>query len=260
LASFWPRLSAFHEGIAALGQRAGAKVRRHQQRVIVHPGDAVLAFRQAEAVLNELLLDRIKLADDNRILPAIRQADEAASFFRLQAIRALEDPVFLLALGQRIYIQDRLPFRLLGLVALQRRAPPEAPHLLRVLPEIVDSIAAELRFRRAVLRSEDGQRLLAEGFVARVAFQHGVGLGVLLLHPVKRLLAVHIFQPEEFIRRLDGVRREILGHVGRRGSGWRGLRDSRGLLRRCFCSRLRLLFRRGGARCERNRQRGHGKA
>ena len=37
-------------------------------------------------------------------------------------------------------------------------------------------------------------------------------------------------------------------------------RDLRGLLRRCFCSRLRLLFRRGGARCERNRQRGHGDA
>jgi hypothetical protein len=68
-----------------------------------------------------------------------------------------------------------------------------------VLPEVVDRVAEELGRRNLVLRVEDLERLLVNGFVLGPGLEDLRRLRVLLLDPGERLLARDVFEPEERI-------------------------------------------------------------
>jgi hypothetical protein len=87
------------EGITALGQLSRSPLGRHHEGVPIHPVEPVLAFRKAEAALDEAPGLGVVLAHEHRVLAAVRQADEAVAFVGLQARVALEDPVAPLRLG-----------------------------------------------------------------------------------------------------------------------------------------------------------------
>jgi hypothetical protein len=192
----------------------GPKVGGDQERVGVEPVDAVLAFGDVEAAGDEGFRHRVELADDDGVLAAIGEADEAAGFGGADAVGALEDPVGVFGFRQRVDVEHGLPLRRAGAVAFQCGVAPDAANVGGVLPEIVDAFGAEGGRGGAVLRSEDGEGFLAEGFVAGIGLEDGFGLGVLLFHPSDGALAPDILQPQEFVGGVDTFGRQRLGHEG----------------------------------------------
>ena len=72
--------------------------------------DVLLALGKDEAVRHELAGGKIELADRDRVLAAVGQADEAAALGGRRAIHALEDPIRLLRLGQSVKVEDGVHF------------------------------------------------------------------------------------------------------------------------------------------------------
>ena len=200
--------------IARVGHRAGAEVGRDVHRVLVDPVDAGLGFGQREAVRDEALGDHVELAHHLRIGAAARQRDEAAAVLRPEAAAAAPDPVLALGLAQRVEVDHRFPGRL-GLAVLgQRGAPPQAALVLVVLPQVVEPVALAREERDAVLGVQHLQHLCADRRVLGPRGQLLLRRGIALAHPVQRLLALHVLQPQVGVVLGRGRDRCGLGHGG----------------------------------------------
>ena len=210
------------EGVAALGQRSLAEVGRDQQGVAVEPVEAVLAFGEGEASGDELARPGVELADDHGVLAALGKADQAVALLGLKAAVALEHPIAALGLGQGVDVEDRLPARVRGAVAVQGGAAPQALGVGLVLPKVVHAAGAERGAGDAVRRGQNGQRLLAEARVAGVGLEHRPGSGVLVADPGQGAGALNLLQPKERVGRLDRFGRKVgQNGRGRRRGRWR---------------------------------------
>ncbi|MNS39454.1 hypothetical protein D3C72_717360 [compost metagenome] len=213
-------LAALHQAhgarIARVRQRALAEVARDQQGVLVDPAGAALGFRQVDAAFDKGFRHAVELADGHRILAAVRQGQQAVAFLGRQAGRALVDPVLALGRRQGVDVEDGLPGRGVGAIGVQRRAAPDAAHVLGVLPEVVDvAVVGEARRGDAVARLDQVQGLLMQGFITRIALQRAQRGRVVGLDPVHGALALDLFQPDIGVGRLAGRK-------ARRGCGGGG--------------------------------------
>mmetsp|Transcript_90378 Transcript_90378/g.264437 ORF Transcript_90378/g.264437 Transcript_90378/m.264437 type:complete len:654 (+) Transcript_90378:389-2350(+) len=186
-----------HVALAA-GVRADEE---HVARVVRGPG---LAGPDPEAALplgHEGPRLEAELPDGVGVAPAGREPDEAELRGRGRALvqqrLAVPDPALRLLAAQGVHVQHRLPGHLRGRprVVPRRAAPPEPPHVLRVLPEVVVEVADLRDGGDLVLALQDLEDAAVGGAVVRVPKRSESGL-VPLLRPVDALLVVHIFEPE----------------------------------------------------------------
>jgi len=167
-----------------------------EERVLVEPGRVLLSLGQLEPARDEPGGRQVELADGDRVLSAVGKADETAPLRGPGAAHSLEDPVGLLGVRERVDVEDRRPFGLAGLVGSASRAPQDSAHVIAVLPEIIDLVAAEAAVGNAVIGLGDLQRLVVILLVARVRLQDRLGLGIVAVDPVHRALARHILEPD----------------------------------------------------------------
>ena len=92
-------------------------------------------------------------------------------------------------------VEDDVPLRLLGAVALQRGAPPQPARVLRVAPEVVEVVAASAHVRDAGIGVEHFERLGAH-LLEAVAAELGERGLVVLAHPVQRVVAGDVLEPQ----------------------------------------------------------------
>ncbi len=203
-----------HEGIAGLGHGAGAPLAADRQGVLVQPGHVLLAARQEETALDEAGRGQVELARLDGVLAAVGQGNQAEPLLGLEAAGPLPDPGLALRLGEGVQVEHGLPLGIRGLVALQRRAPPQALGVRLVLPEIVDRPGADARHRDPVGGVDDLQRFLVQRGVAGIGFQQAKAPLVLGLRPFEGAGAVGLLQPDEGIGGVGGG----WGH-GSRGRG-----------------------------------------
>ena len=176
----------------------------------------MLAFRQPEAALDELACLRIEFPDLDGVLAAIRELDQTIAVIRCQTACAGKHPVGTLGLGQGVDVEDRLPIRIAGPVALHRCGAPDAANVVGVLPETPErSVASETHRGDPVLRRGDLQRVGIEPSVARIVLQLRQRSVVLGLGPIKGASALDLLHPGVgIIVRHGGAHQENSGEGG----------------------------------------------
>ena len=205
-----------HERVAGPGHRPCAPVAGDEQGILVEPADVLLALRGLEAAGDEGLRHGVELAIDDRVLAAVRQRDQAVPVLGGQAAGALVDPVLAFGLRQGVDVQNRLPDRLGGAVAVQRGLAPDAAHMGRVLPEVAQlAVAGKADAGDAVPGLQDGQRLGAHAGIAGIRLQGRQRGGVLRPRPGHGPVTLDLLHPGVGV--LRGWRRN-----GRRGESGQG--------------------------------------
>ena len=182
--------------VAAVGQRAGAEIGADEDPVAVRPGDVGFRFRKLEAIGEEASADDVELANHHGIATTARQPQQAAIIPGPDDIGTVPHPVLVLADGQRIEIEHGFPGRFRLAVLGKRGPPPDAPHLLRIAPEVVEVRTDLGDVRNARVRIEDGQQALVDRLVDRAGFQFLRRGLVARPDPVQRPGATDIFQPQ----------------------------------------------------------------
>ena len=160
---------------------------------------SLLASGRVKPSFTNCLGLRVELADDVGVGAAAREGDQAPVVGRLEPGRAVPDPVLLLGLGEGVEVEHRLPLRLRLAVLVERRAPPQPALVLLVAPEVVVELAALRDVGDLLLRIEDLEQAVVERLELRPLGQFGGGLRVALLDPRERLLAGHVFEPQEWV-------------------------------------------------------------
>ena len=217
-----------HEAVAAVGGRAFTPVAGQDQGVGIQPLDRLLALGQHEAAgrrIDEALGGQVELADRHGVLAAVRQVHQAAVVGLGAAIGALPDPVLALGLGQGVDVDDRFPLRVGGLVGFEARTPPDAAHMVGVLPEVEHRLADEVGHGDPVLAGQDLQRLGLQAGEPCVARQDRQGLVVLGLHPGQAVGAFHRLQRQVGVGLL---RVRCSGEHGGQGRGGTGAEQGHG--------------------------------
>ncbi len=181
--------------VARMGRHAVAPGRRQQEAVAVEPGGAALGFRQRKTVRNKVAREQIEFAQHDGVRTAARQHQDGAVVALGDGRGPAPDPVLAFAGGERVEIEHDLPLRLGVAEAVERRRPPEAARLRRILPEIEDPGAAPGDQRDVVGPVEDRGQEVAIGGKAAVA-ERLEGRTVLRLDPEERALAVDLFEPQ----------------------------------------------------------------
>ena len=183
-----------HEaGIAGRGQRALAEVRADVDPVLVDPADPALRLRQREAVLDEGQRLEVELPHDARVRAAPGQVHERAPVAGPQHGRALPHPALALGRGERVDVEHQLPVGVVRAVLLQRRPPPQAARVCRVLPEVVEVAPAPAYVRDPVVGVEHLADPVAQRGEPLPAGQLRDGLRVALPHPVQGGLVGDLF-------------------------------------------------------------------
>lgn len=171
LASLTERLSAFelfqHKGVARLRQTPLAPVPCNKECVTIDPADVLLALWEIKAVRNEGLRGAIELSYGRGIRAAIGKTNQAEALFRRKAARTLKDPISVLGDGQGVHVEDGFPLWELATIALTRGAPPDAAHLVLVLPEMLQTAPFQWNICDPILL-QDGERLFVEVTIARI--------------------------------------------------------------------------------------------
>ena len=192
------------DGVAGLAHGARAPVARHQQRVLVDPGDVLLAGRQLKTAGDKGARLQVELAHGDRVFASGRQLHHAQLLRRLQASQLVRHPALLVLFGQRIVVEDRLPPGLRGQVARQRGAAQNAALVIGVPPGVVHQAVAKLRRRQSFRRIENFERVRRIRGKVAVVLEHGGRARILRRNPGHRPLAVNVLQPGVVVR--------LLGH------------------------------------------------
>jgi hypothetical protein len=177
------------------GQRAGPDVGAHVDPVGVDPADAALRLGQREAVGHELQPFQVELPHHAGVRAAARQAHEAPVEGGAQHRDALPDPVLALRRRERVDVDEHLPHRFPLAVLVERRAPPQAPGVLGVAPEVVQLVAAPPGERDPLVGVEDLAQRPAKRGEPGVAVESCRGLGVAFGHPAGGLGPFEILKP-----------------------------------------------------------------
>src|SRR5258708_4919392 len=144
-----------HPRVARRGERSGTEIGAHVYLVGIDPADIRLRLGYPEPLLDEAPLLDVELADHARVRTATGQLHQRQTVAaRPQRGRALPNPVLVLLRPQRLDAQQHFPVRPGPSVLLQRRAPPQAPGVSRVLPEVVKVSPAPPDQRDAVVSVE----------------------------------------------------------------------------------------------------------
>jgi hypothetical protein len=148
------------------------------------------------------------------IAAAARQAQDGAVMGPGQHRCAGPDPVLAFPRRQRIEIEDDIPLRGVGAIALQRCPPPQPAGILGVAPEVVEVGAAPRHQRDIVRPIEDRGEHIPIGGKCRVT-KTPQCCGILRLYKGERLRSLDLLEPEIriVIRRRDR-RPCIYGHGG----------------------------------------------
>ncbi len=203
--------------VAGAGHRARAEIGEYVHAVFVDPAQPALGLGTEEAVLDPGLAGQVELAGHVGIGAAARQRDQAAPVGRLQAIRAVPNPVLAFCLVQCIEVEHGFPLGLGLAVLVQRGAAPQAPLVLLVLPEVVVEIADLLHAGDLCVGVEDGEDVRLKPLELGGAGKFGFGLGIARAYPVQRLVRANVFQPGIGIIAASVTRRSL-----RRGAGGKG--------------------------------------
>ena len=217
-----PSRQRLHDvGVAGCGHLARYPFTCDQQRVRRLPRDVLLALRQLKTARHEAARQQVELAQRRCVFTTIRKRNQAAHLGGPRAIRTLPDPVRTLRRRQRVQVQHGHPCRRCGAIARQRRLAPDAAHMRRVLPEVVERTRDESHVRNAVTGLRHRQRGRMDLGKARVPLQYGDGLRVLGAHPVHRSFAPDLFEPAMWIghgvgsRLCDGIPRKGCNEDGK---------------------------------------------
>ena len=189
------------EGITAFGQGPGAEVRGEKQSIIVETRQPMLGFREMEPFVAETETGRIILPDHDRILTAVRQADETVSIFRRQTVCPLEDPVCALSFGQGVNIKDRAPLRSAAEIVGLLRVPPDTTDVRGVLPEVIDPHPPKGGLSDPILGGQNRKGVRTKTGITRIRLENRLRAGVLLLDPGGRTGRRDLFKPQELVGR-----------------------------------------------------------
>jgi hypothetical protein len=155
----------------------------------------LLASGRGIAVGDERLGLQVEFADDRRIGPAARQRHQGAAVLGPQHRSPAPDPVLVFSPAQVVQVEHDLPGGLVLAVLLQGGAPPEAPRVLRVAPEVVVVAAVFRGGRDAGVGIEDLADAALQRAEAFGAGQLAGALGVPLFDPGHRPLAEDVLEP-----------------------------------------------------------------
>ena len=100
-----------------------------------------LASGSDETARDELLRLRVELALDGRIRASGREADHAPHVRGSETGRPVEDPRLAVRLREGVDVEHGLPLRSGRAIGGERRAAPDPPLVLVVLPEVVHGLA-----------------------------------------------------------------------------------------------------------------------
>src|SRR5574341_964689 len=186
-------------------QRSGAKSGADVNRVAIAPSDAAFGFRKLESVGDELFVYQIELAHHRGVGAAAGEKNQRAAMTRPQNISALPNPVFLLAFGQPVEIENDFPrgFRLS--VFCQRRAPPQSTRVRFIAPKIIKVRAMLGYARNALAGLVDLKQAAAQQLKPRRRFEDPLGRFILFAHPSQCFLSGDIFKPKKRIHEGAGI-------------------------------------------------------
>ena len=197
--------------VARGGERPLAEVGADQQRVLVFPGGLRLGLVQLEAAVDEGAGGHVELPHHRGVRTAGRQADQRALVVGFDDGGPGPHPVPIVGARQLVDVDDHVPVRLLGAVAVQRGPPPQAPLVGRVPPEVVEVVAAAPHVRDPGVGVEHLQGFGAQ-LLEPVAGQFGDRRLVVLVDPRQRLVAGDVLEPQVRIGRVVVARRGV-GHA-----------------------------------------------
>ena len=189
-------------GIARVGHRAGTEVRRDEDLVRTGPGHLPLRLGEREAaLLDEAPGDEVELADDDRIGAAAGEADESPVVAGDEHRGAREHPPLAFGATERVEVDHHLPVGRGLAVLIERGAPPDAPRVLLVLPEVVVAVAELPEMGDAVLGVERRAEARAQRIEPRLPLRERRVRGpVPFRHPGKRIRPLHLLEPEVRVR------------------------------------------------------------
>ena len=182
-------------GIPGVGQRLLAEVRADQHGVLVFPTDLGLGLGHLESAGDEFACAHVEFTHDRGIRTAARQADQRQGMVGFDDLGAGPHPVLVVGGGQCVEVDDHLPFRCVGAVAVQCGAAPQPARVRRVAPEVVQVIAAAADVRDARIGVEHLERLgahLLEPFTGELGERGFVAPA----NPVQRVVAGDVLEPE----------------------------------------------------------------
>ena len=133
-------------------------------RVLVQPGDFLLAVRRDEAAVDELVLFEIELARRGCVFAADGEIEDAVFIAGIEAVVAMKDPAGVFLLAERVDIEDGLPVRIRSRVIVHGGFAEESADVLLVVPEVVDLVAAEIGERKAVGVFDDLESVFVVGW------------------------------------------------------------------------------------------------
>ena len=147
------------------------------------------------------------------------------------------NPFFVVRLGQRVVVEDRLPVRLRREIVGKRGPPHDPVNMLGILPCVVHRAVAKVRNCKPVRGLQNLERLGLELVEAGIGFEDLGRALVLGLDPGHGAVAMNVLKPLIIVRQLDcgfgcrrssgGVVRDRLGpaggwnhrHTGKQGRG-----------------------------------------
>jgi hypothetical protein len=216
-----------HARVAGRRHAAGTEVGADPNRVEIEPVDVLLGFGQHEAVLDEGLVDQVELALHGGVGAAARQRQHAAAVWLRrrggsQAVAALEHPVLVLGLSQRVQIEHHFPRRRWLAVLGERGPAPQAARIGGVAPEVVVVLAHARDHRNALARVQHLEQAAAQWLEPGIGGKLLFGEGVLRSHPAEGLVARDIFEPKVRIVGGNGFGLSGVDHDGKGGQQERG--------------------------------------
>ena len=203
--------------VAGFGERVGAEVGAHQDGVRIGPRDLRLGFRQLEPVGNEFPCCHVEFPNDGGVRTAPGKAHQRPGVLGVDDAGAGPHPFRIVSSTQLVHIDQHVPVGGVGAVAGQGGAPPQAARVGGVAPEVVKVVAAAHHVGDPGVGVEHLERLGAHPLELPVA-ELRQGRLVVRAHPVQRLVAGDVLQPQVGVGGAAQERQMSWSHCGLDGS------------------------------------------
>ena len=187
--------------VTGLGQRVSAEVGADQQRVRIGPAGSGLGLGKGEPAVDEFAGGHVEFPHDSGVRPAAGQADQGSGELGVDDVGAGPHPVLVIGVSKLIDVDQHVPVRAVAAVAVQRGAPPQPARVGGIAPEVVQIVAATAHVGNPGVGVEYLERFGAHA-LELLAGELGQRRLVAGAHPVQRLLAEDVFQPQIGVDRL----------------------------------------------------------
>ena len=199
---FFERLAAFQDlhdsRIAGIGQRVGAEVGRHKNRIGVDPLQFSFGLGPKESTAlgrDEGALFDVELARHGSVAAAARQFDEATLVIGIAAGPTFPHPVLAFGLGERIDVEDRFPSRRRLTIFVEAGAAHDAALVFGIAPEVVVPGADLFDRGYAFVRVVDREQAIVERRISGRCVELFARADILLVDPAERVGAIDVFEP-----------------------------------------------------------------